>query len=1006
MSNLRIALGSEWSGWLWFLLVPLIAIALILFFRVGAKQRKTRYRIISLVLHISVAVLGVALLTGLTYAYDIPYDNNELIILVDVSGSVNLELNRDGMNDSQFLNSEQFIQSAQGRKNAFIRQIISANSDGNFRVGIVLFARNQFLAAPLTSNSELAFNQYIDAILHPPQHLDTRATNIAAALSFARDQFENPLAARKVVLLTDGLETDGTAGVALTTLLAEHIVVDVVHFEGDYIGDEVQINGIRMPGTAVMVGETVSIDVTLQSSFQGNVNLTIFNNNIAGDTVVVSLPGGIYTTSIDHTFTTPGAQQLLFRIESGADRLSQNNQFYHYFFIDVYDTILIIDQNGEGENLQHLLNRNEDSFSVPVERMDINNENLPRDIRALSRFDQVILVNIANRDMPDGFDELLHEYVYIRGGGLLVIGGNIPNTEDPNAFCPEDLNPHGVPSLLQEMLPVQAEEYWPPLSLMIVLDVSGSMNHVDNPQANPLSRIAIARLATIAAMRALSHRDYVGIITFSNAPNLIAPLTPIPQTGPIEDRVRAITAAGGTNYAPALRMANQHIMADRNVQNRHIMFITDGEPTDDGGLPVSFPYLDAIRNNEVTFSVVSIMGAADGPAINTVTYMVRRANNPNVDYNDFLFINRDIGRLTDYIRASLEIPAIRDVVFETFHPSVNSATVETAGLDHNITGAPHSLIPPLHGFVGTRAKTATNENALVMPLSGPFGIPIYTRWRFGQGRVGAFTSDLSGLAGSFSDEFMDHNHVTYGEVGPILIERIVRGLLPSHDIQVTDLSPQFTPQNFNVHAAINTVTPNIQIESIEITVTDVTLTDGTMIDGLLVLDRERAQPFTINVSIPAVGLITANFEFPDTGIFQIRTVQTNIDGTVFDNVQYKIFSYSSEFNAFDSPERGVTLLEALASQAHRGGGRMVSSGAHRVYDDNGNYSYVPGAEYVLRDIEWVASVVFDPRTVFLIIIISFFLIDIAVRKFKFKWPWEIVRDRRIKKQLDGQRTAE
>ena len=41
-------------------------------------------------------------------------------------------------------------------------------------------------------------------------------------------------------------------------------------------------------------------------------------------------------------------------------------------------------------------------------------------------------------------------------------------------------------------------------------------------------------------------------------------------------------------------------------------------------------------------------------------------------------------------------------------------------------------------------------------------------------------------------------------------------------------------------------------------------------------------------------------------------------------------------------------------------------------------------------------VVLDPRVVFAIIIISCFLIDIAVRKFKWKWPHEIIRDRRRK----------
>ena len=40
---------------------------------------------------------------------------------------------------------------------------------------------------------------------------------------------------------------------------------------------------------------------------------------------------------------------------------------------------------------------------------------------------------------------------------------------------------------------------------------------------------------------------------------------------------------------------------------------------------------------------------------------------------------------------------------------------------------------------------------------------------------------------------------------------------------------------------------------------------------------------------------------------------------------------------------------------------------------------------------------FDPRIIFLILTIIFVLLDIAVRKFKFKWPHELIRERKMKK---------
>ena len=42
----------------------------------------------------------------------------------------------------------------------------------------------------------------------------------------------------------------------------------------------------------------------------------------------------------------------------------------------------------------------------------------------------------------------------------------------------------------------------------------------------------------------------------------------------------------------------------------------------------------------------------------------------------------------------------------------------------------------------------------------------------------------------------------------------------------------------------------------------------------------------------------------------------------------------------------------------------------------------------------------DPRLPFIIIAIVLFLLDIAVRKFKWKWPHEIIRDYKSKKDIE------
>ena len=63
----------------------------------------------------------------------------------------------------------------------------------------------------------------------------------------------------------------------------------------------------------------------------------------------------------------------------------------------------------------------------------------------------------------------------------------------------------------------------------------------------------------------------------------------------------------------------------------------------------------------------------------------------------------------------------------------------------------------------------------------------------------------------------------------------------------------------------------------------------------------------------------------------------------------------------------------------------------------GRGSVVDEAESVFESFEKTIKLVHDPRDWYAITIIILFLLDIAVRKFKFKWPHEIIRERREKR---------
>ena len=91
---------------------------------------------------------------------------------------------------------------------------------------------------------------------------------------------------------------------------------------------------------------------------------------------------------------------------------------------------------------------------------------------------------------------------------------------------------------------------------------------------------------------------------------------------------------------------------------------------------------------------------------------------------------------------------------------------------------------------------------------------------------------------------------------------------------------------------------------------------------------------------------------------------------------YKTLSYSKEYDAFADREAASQLLRTLSDSTK---GQEISDPL-QIFE--------AAVEFV--------QVVIDPRVAFSIAIICCFLVDIAVRKFKWKWPHELIKDRKRK----------
>jgi len=903
-------------------LILAIGFALFTFFRSGKRYRNNRNRIVSLCCHIVVMLLCICVLAGISFSYDKPNTDNEVILLVDVS-------------DSEY--------EAVQRRNAFVKSVIDEGGD-MFKMGVVTFGYDQVYAVPLTNNSDTIYDKYLNAELP-----DTSASDIASALAFARQQITVPQTA-KIVLISDGMQTDTNALSVIRSIVSEGIKVDTAYYASEY-GNDLQVVGVTTPDYNVVAGETFKLGVDLNSTFVGEAIITLTDMHTNGNVVreyTVNVVNELQTIELDHSLSLPGLHQLMLSVSSSNDTLQNNNVYCTYIDLQVFDKILLVETyEHEADTLNDLL-----ILDYEVTRVNARDPQFPTTLGELRQYDQIIMANVASVDLPVGFDVTLTQYVKELGGGLLTVGGNRYDEDGkpvlgeyglpvPNAYNPVDNynvnNPnaseHPNPTY-QDLLPVKAEKYSPPVGVIIIIDRSASMMNKYGTD----TKLDWAKIGAKACVETLNARDYVGIMTLEDYYNEDASLTPVTHKSEVFKAIDSIEVGGGTVFKGALERAGASLLANKSIEKRHIILISDGLPYDADAYmtPAGFgPEIMRLKKLGVTLSTVMV-------AVESQTAEDLMKNCAEVLGGGRYYNVLDYKEFTTTMIDELTVKEIKAYNPVDFTPVVSTQNSVLNGIDLN-------AIPQLGGFYGSQTKRGATE-----VLSAEF-VPVYSTWKVGKGRVGSFMCDLNG---TWSKNWFESS------TGKQLINNIVNNSFPTENVEGHEISLQIKQKNYQHELGI--AAPMADGDWLEVTVSNLSDT------------QQKAQVFKPNVD---GGYARVNFAITQTGLHKIEVQKYNALGQKVGKpkVEYKEFSYSQEYDSFADATTGVDLLDKISEL---GGGKSINS-----------------AKDVFENAKLSIHIVINPKPTFVIISLVLFLLDIAVRKFKFKWPHEIVRDRKIKKQL-------
>ena len=536
-----------------------------------------------------------------------------------------------------------------------------------------------------------------------PQRDTSDATDISSALTLARSL---PVGeSRRIVLLSDGAENQGSALEAADQAAAEGIPIDVVPLDGV---DPADLRLVDLSGPqALWQGDELSVLATISVGAGGPVQIDLLIDGEVVSTQNVTLQPGTTSYTLSHPALSPGFHAVQVRVtgSSEIDRIPENDSAALALIVRDRPSVLMISPEGaDPSQLTSALQAQGAEVKV------ISPRDAPSSPAQLTAYQSVILNNVPAWTLDEQQQAALVRRTQ-DGGGLIAIGGSA-------SFGPGSYAGTTLETALPVTVKVTDGRQRPRVAVLIVMDKSGSMGY--DPSSGGVSKLDLAKDGVLTAAKALTKGDQIGVIAFNDQPAWALPMTTLTGSGDqdrIDQAIAPLAPSGGTEMYPALRLAYDSL---RNVDAdvRHIILLSDGRSR--SGTQASYDtLLTDLGKDRITLSAVALGTDAD---INLLQHLAVQGGGR---YH-FAQQPSDIPTITFQEAQSA---GSQSVIRGSFTPIQQQPSTMLTGID------PASL--PL---VGGYDFTAGKPDAQVV-LTSDRGDPLLVNWQVGLGRVATWTGD-------------------------------------------------------------------------------------------------------------------------------------------------------------------------------------------------------------------------------------------------------------------------
>lgn len=594
----------------------------------------------------------------------------------------------------------------EGTKNQafeFIAKTASKKPDKD-KVGLVVFGKHAAVELPPRITlplEDITVNSLIDK----------DATNLEEALSLAAAMIPADHQGR-IVLMSDGTETEGNLSDIVDQLTAREISVDVMPIEYDH-ENEVWLERLELPDN-VKIGENYQAAVILSSLKAGSGNLTLQENGTVIFEEKVEFNAGKNRYVVPLSLREAGYYEYTARIDTPTqlDNLRENNEALNYLFLAGEGKVLLVtDPQGDPRDYETLAAAIRESKRV-LETIDAYD--LPRDAMSLMPYDCIIFNNVP----ADAFDlvqmKAVKDAAFNLGIGFLMVGG-------PNSYGPGGYHRTSIEEALPVSMDITKKKVLPKGALAIILHTCEFAD--GNTWGKRITKQAI---------KVLGAQDEAGVLAYTGkGEEWIFELTPVAEYNMMARKINGAQIGDMPSFANTMALGLKGLKAS-DASAKHMIIISDGDPG-----PPSPALVQQFIQASVSVSMVAIFPHGQ------------------VDISKMRSVASVTGGRYYFPASPQELPSIFIKESKTLKRSMIQNKTITPEVEADLDGILKGIdaIPQLRGYVLTTAKPDHSVRTILKaPTEDEEMEPILSLWKHGLGTTAAFTSDLSP---NWAAEWMD-----------------------------------------------------------------------------------------------------------------------------------------------------------------------------------------------------------------------------------------------------------